>query len=111
VLFKECALIGRLQQKAFRAESLHNVQAVYGPDLVLPVVQVVLHGLFRQAEVIRDFLVGEAFGNQRNKLLLAPERKARAGLSRAVFLGLCRTRARWYPTRRHGPNPFKEAQP
>jgi hypothetical protein len=55
LLVKECALIGRLQQKAFGAESLHNVQAVFGPDLVLAVVQVVLHGLLRQAEVIRAF--------------------------------------------------------
>jgi hypothetical protein len=94
-----------------RAEFLDDVQAVFGPDLVLAVVQVVLHGLFRQPEVIRDFLVGEAFGNQRNELLLAPERKARDGLSRAVFLGLCRTRARWYPTHKPGPNPFEEAQP
>jgi hypothetical protein len=61
-----------LQQKALRSEPLHDVQAIFGADLVLHAVQVILDGLFRETEVIGDFLVGEAFGDQRDELLFAP---------------------------------------
>ena len=60
------------EQKTLGAEALHDAQAVFGADFVLHAVEVIFHCLLGKAEVIRDFLVREPFGDQRNDLLLAP---------------------------------------
>ena len=61
----------RLQQKPLRPKALHDVQPVFRTDFVLHAVQVILYRLLGEAEVICDFFVREAFGDQRDKLLLA----------------------------------------
>jgi hypothetical protein len=51
---------------------MDNPESVTRPDLVFHSVQMVLYRLFRQAEPIRDFLVGQSLRDQRNDLLFAP---------------------------------------
>jgi len=61
-----------LNQKSLRAAKMYNPESVAGSDLVLHSVKMVLYRLFRQAELVRDFLVRQSLRNQRNNLLFAP---------------------------------------
>ena len=61
---------------------MDNAESVVGADFLLPAVQVVLHRLLGKAEVTGDFIVGEAFGDERDELLLAagqPQAQVHAG--------------------------------
>ncbi len=58
-------------EETLGAVELHHFEAVFGADLVLHAVQMILDSLFGQGEVIGDFLVGQSLCNQRNKLQFA----------------------------------------
>jgi hypothetical protein len=55
-----------LNQEALGAADLDDAEAVARANLVLHAVEMIFHCLFGKAKVVGDFLVGEAFGNQRN---------------------------------------------
>jgi hypothetical protein len=61
-----------LHHEALGAAHLDDAHAVVGADFLLHAIQVILHRLFGKAKMVCDFLVGKAFRNQRNELLLAP---------------------------------------
>src|SRR6266566_6800644 len=52
--------------------NLHDAQAIRRADFVPHPVEMVFHCLFREAEVVRNFLVREPFGNQWHQLLFSP---------------------------------------
>ena len=51
---------------------MHNPKPVVRPDFALHSVKMVFHRLFRQAELVRDFLVRQSLCDQRNDLLFPP---------------------------------------
>ena len=86
---------------------MDNAESVVGADFLLHAVQVVLRRLFGKAEVIGDFLVGEAFGDERDELLLAagqPQAQVHAGRWEAG--GFALDVAEQHRTERAGTNGF-----
>src|SRR5258708_26117818 len=61
----------RLDEKTLHAIELHELQTVFGAHLVLHAIKMILDGLFRQGEMVGDFLVGQALADDRHALLLA----------------------------------------
>jgi hypothetical protein len=61
-----------LNQESLSAAKMDNPESVTRSDFVFHAVQMVLYRLFRQAELISDFLVGQPLCDQRNDLLFAP---------------------------------------
>jgi hypothetical protein len=60
-----------LDHEALGAADLDDAEAVTGADFLLHAVEMIFHGLLGKAEAVRDFLVGEPFGNKRYQLLPA----------------------------------------
>jgi len=59
-----------LQHEALGAADLHDSQPVAGAHFLFHAVKVIFDGLLGEAEVVGNFLVGEALRDQRNQLLL-----------------------------------------
>src|SRR5580692_2869691 len=74
-----------LNQESLRAAKMHNPEAVARSDLVLHAVKMILDGLFRQAELVRNFLVGQSLCDQRNDLLFPPRQSQPRVDARRVY--------------------------
>ncbi len=61
--------------------NIHNLQPAVGADLSFHPVQMVLHRLFGQREMIRYFLVGQSAREQRDQLLF-PSRQSQVPMQR-----------------------------
>jgi hypothetical protein len=61
-----------LNQESLRAAKMHNPKPVARPNFTLHSVKMVFHGLFRQAKLVRNFLVRQSLCDQRNDLLFPP---------------------------------------
>src|SRR6267142_4291862 len=74
-LWTDCRHPERLQHlshhKSLRPAYLHDAQTIFSPNFMLHSVEMVFYRLLRKAKAIRDFLVGEPFGDQRDQLLFS----------------------------------------
>ena len=84
------------------AADVDDAEAVVGADFVLHAVEVIFYGLFGEREVVGDFLVGEAAGDEWDELLFATgeaeplvDGGGGQGIGFALEVAISRSTANW----------------